>query len=135
MIKKLTQDQQKEVKKEVDKQLKSAEKQIERNIEKKIEKKVEARLHKKLTKRIHKHSTFIASKFKEHASTAIIAAFSFLIAIVWKDLIVKVVRENIKLSSLEKYPYLAELYSAAIVTVIAIICITIIAHWATKEDN
>jgi len=103
--------------------------------QKQVEKEVKARLHKRLSKKLVKHTTHIASKFKEHASTAIIAALSFLIAIAWKDLIVKLIKENIKLSSLEKYPYLADLYTAIIVTIVAIIGITLVASWASKEDK
>ena len=58
-------------------------------------------------------------QFKDHASTAIIAALSFLIAFSWKDFIVKIIKENITLVALGKYPYLAELYAAIIITVIA----------------
>jgi len=129
VLKKITSFQKKFVKKEVDKELKS----IEKKIEKEVEEKVEARLHKKLVKEIYKHSSFVASKFKDHATTAIIAALSFVIAIAWKDLIVKFVREKIKFSAIETYPYLVELYSALIVTVFAVIGIIIISSWAMKK--
>ena len=117
---KLTKEQKKEIDKEVDKQLKSTEKKL-KSIEKKLKK--EEQVHKKFVKHIHKHSKNIASKFRDHASTAIIAALSFLIAIAWKDLLVNFIKENVKIESLEKYPYLAELYTALIVTFIAVILI------------
>jgi len=130
VLKKITSFQKKLVKKEVDKELKS----VEKKMEKEVGEKVEARLHKKLTKDIYKHSSFVASKFRDHATTAIIAALSFVIAIAWKDLIVKFIEEKIKFSAIETYPYLAELYSALIITIFAVIGIIIISTWATKKE-
>tara|TARA_Y100000310_G_C20532238_1_gene739071 strand:+ start:359 stop:670 length:312 start_codon:yes stop_codon:yes gene_type:complete len=86
-------------------------------------------------RQVTKHTQYLQDKFKEHASTAIIAAFSFLIAISWKDFIVKLVKENLKIELLEQYPYLTELYSAIIVTIIAIIGIAIVSSWATKDTK
>lgn len=129
ILKNITPFQKKLVKKEVDRELKSVKKKMEKD----VRKKVEAHLHKKLTKEIYKRSSFVASKFKDHATTAIIAALSFIIAIAWKDLIVKFVGEKIKFSTIANYPYLAELYSAIIVTIFAVIGIIIISTWATKK--
>jgi len=131
MQEKLTKDQKRQVKKEVDKQLKFAEKKIE-SVEKKLEK--EVRIHKKFAKHLRKHSTHIVSKFRDHASTAIIAALSFLIAIAWKDLIINFIKETIKIESLEKYPYLADLYTALIVTLVAVALIIMVANWVKKEE-
>jgi len=128
--KRLTPFQRKLVKKEVDKELKLAEKKLEKD----VEEKVEARLHKKMAKELKKHSTFVASKFRDHATTAIIAALSFVIAIAWKDLIVKVIRENARISAIENHPYLAELYSAIIVTAVAVLGIIIVSTWAVKKE-
>jgi hypothetical protein len=115
------------------------EKLVENKLKKKLEKKITSDLYKKLSKNAlqkSKSSTvYIATKFKEHAATAIIAALGFLIALAWKDLIVKVVKESIAISSLEKYPYIAELYSAIIITIIAIIGITIISRWVKKPED
>ena len=118
------------VKKEVNKELKSAEKKLE----KEVEEKVEARLHKKMAKELKKHSSHVTSKFRDHATTAIIAALSFVIAIAWKDLIVKFVEEKVKILSIDTYPYLAELYTAIIVTIFAVVGIIIISTWATKKE-
>ena len=82
-----------------------------------------------------KHIKTIQSKFKEHASTAIIAAFSFLIAFAWKDLIVKLVKENLSFGILDKYPYLPELITAITVTFIAILGISLVSLWASKEKQ
>lgn len=85
--------------------------------------------------RTRRKAAIIHSKFKEHASTAMIAAFSFLIALAWKDVIVKLVQNNIRVTLLEKYPYLADLITAIIVTIIAIIAIAVVSKWAQKPEN
>tara|TARA_Y100000310_G_scaffold326622_1_gene391770 strand:+ start:467 stop:754 length:288 start_codon:yes stop_codon:yes gene_type:complete len=79
-------------------------------------------------------ANFLHSQFKDHASTAIIAALGFVIALAWKDLIVKIVGTLARAEMLEKYPYIAELYVAIVVTIIAIIGIIIIGKWAQKVE-
>ena len=73
------------------------------------------------------------SKFKEHTSTAIIAAFSFLIALAWRDLVIKLVENYIKPSTLMTHPYLSELISAFIVTIFSVLAIIFVSKWAGKE--
>jgi hypothetical protein len=72
------------------------------------------------------------TSFKQHVSTAIIAAFSFLIALSWKDVIVHAVNSFIKEEILTSAPYLTELISAIVVTLIAILGIMLITTWAKK---
>ena len=127
MTDKLTREQKAEVKKEVNKQVHQAEKQIEKDIKKKF--------HRRIFSKTKETTAILHSKFKEHASTAIMAAFGFLIALVWRDLIVKIVKEGVKIQALERYPYLVELYTALVVTIIAIVGIAIVARWAQKPEN
>jgi len=128
---KLTNQEKKHVDKEVKKQLKSSEKVLE----KKLEKKIEAKLHKRLLRKSVKTTVYLGSQFKDHATTAIIAAFSFLIALVWKDFIVKLVKENTEIASIQSYPYLPELVTALIVTIIAVVGIALVGNWAKKPDK
>lgn len=100
--------------------------------QKQIEKKIEEKLHKKLLKKSKHSVVYLKSQFKQHVSTAIIAAFSFLIALAWKDVIIKIVQENIKPVTLEQYPYISELITGIIVTIIAVIGIAIVTNWAKK---
>jgi len=79
--------------------------------------------------------SFLKAQFRDHASTAIIAALGFVIAISWKDLIIKVIKTTTNLEVLEKYPYIAELYTAIIVTFVAIFGIAIIGRWAQKAEE
>jgi ATP/ADP translocase len=126
MAENLTKSQQIEIKKEVNKQVHKAEIQIEKEIKKKF--------HKRLLSRTKEKSIILHSKFKEQASTALIAAFGFLIALVWRDLIVKAVKEAVKIESMNKYPYLVELYTAIVVTIVAILGISLISRWAQKPN-
>jgi len=157
MAEKLTKQQQKAIDAGVKKQLKKAEKahqkEVDREVkkqveksEKVIEKKIETKLYKRFlrkskamttatAKRGLRTTVFIGHKFRDHASTAMIAAFSFLIALAWKDFIVKLVRDNTKISLLEKYPYIAELYTAIIITILAIIGIIFVSKWVKEEEK
>lgn len=78
---------------------------------------------------------YITSQFRNHAATAIIAAFSFLIALSWKDFIVKLVQDKTKIAVLQNYPYIPELITATIVTIIAIIGIAVVSKWARKSEE
>lgn len=126
MPEELTTKQKKEVDKQVNKQVKEQLAEVEKKVE-------ESLRHKILMGAIHKTSYF-SSQFRDHAATAIIAAFSFLIALVWKDLIVKIVDERVKLTTIEKYPYFAELSTALIVTLIAVVSIALISKWSKKPS-
>jgi len=129
---------QKEVDREVKKQVEKSEKVLEKKIETKLYKRFLRRSKAMTTataKRGLRTTVFIGHKFRDHASTAMIAAFSFLIALAWKDFIIKLVRDNTKISLLEKYPYIAELYTAVIITIIAIIGIILVSKWVKKEEK
>ena len=92
-------------------------------------------IEKHVEKHMIKHiPAFFTSQFRQHVSTAIIAAFSFLIALSWKDLIIHLVTNAIKPVTLETYPYLADLYSAFIVTFVALLGIFLVTNWAQKPE-
>lgn len=92
---------------------------------------IEKHIEKHLIKQI---PSFFTNQFKQHVSTAIIAAFSFLIALTWKDLIIHFIDNMVKPVTLEKYPYIGDLYSAFIVTFVAIIGIALVTKWAKKPE-
>ncbi len=78
---------------------------------------------------------YLQSQFKEHSSTAIIAALSFVIGLTWKDFIVKIIDNLLKPHIVNKYPYLSELITAIVVTLFAIIAITFVSRWAHKQEK
>jgi len=128
----------KEVDKQVNKQLKKELKKEEEKLEKGIEKRIEEKFHKRLIKatanQTKQKTQYLHNQFRDHASTAIIAAFGFLIALVWRDLIVKLTK-TAAIPFLEQYPFLAELYTALIITIIAIIAISLVGKWAQKPGE
>lgn len=123
----LNKQQQQEVKKEVDKQV--------QEIKKDLAQKIEERVTRKILQKSRQTALFFGSEFKKQTATAIIAAFGFIIALVWRDLIVKFIQENINPSLLESYPYLAELFTAIIITFIAAIGIALVTRWQKREND
>jgi hypothetical protein len=111
----LTKQQQAEVKKEVDKQVERAEK----------------RIHKKILKQTSK----FGSEFKQHASTALVTALGLVVALAWKDFILALISHYTKVDILEKYPFIADLYTVMIVTLVGIIGLITISKWAKQPDN
>jgi len=95
-------------------------------------------MSKKVIKRAQARSVqstkYLKSQFRNHVATAIIAAFSFLIALSWRDFIIKIVEENTKTNFFTQYPYVAELYTAAIITIIAVLGIALVSKWAKKPE-
>ncbi|MEK6856552.1 MAG: DUF5654 family protein [Nanoarchaeota archaeon] len=77
---------------------------------------------------------YLQSQFKEHSSTAIIAALSLVIGLTWKDVVVRVVDDLLK-PHIVKYHYLSELITAVVVTVFAIITMTFVSRWAKKPEK
>jgi hypothetical protein len=123
-VKKGVKGHQKKVDKEIDK--------LEDDVDKDIKKLENDKLLYLLSNTKQK-GLFFHNKFKDHTGTAIIAAFSFLIALSWKDLIVKIVNDNLKKGILESHPYLSDLITAFVVTIFSVIAIIFVSKWAGKE--
>lgn len=109
-------------------------KQLSKTQEKHIETHVEKHLDKQVSKHLITKSEFFRHQFKQHVSTAIIAAFSFLIALTWKDLIVHGIESLLKKDLLTHIPYLSDIIAAAAVTIIAILGIFLVTRWAKKPE-
>ncbi|MDP3881548.1 MAG: DUF5654 family protein [Nanoarchaeota archaeon] len=73
------------------------------------------------------------SEFKKQTATAIIAAFGFLIALVWKDIIVNLVSKLVHADFLARYPLFAPILSAVIVTLVCVTGILLINKWANNS--
>ena len=78
---------------------------------------------------------YLHSQFREHSSTAIIAALSFVIGLTWKDLVVKITDDTLRPHLANKYPYLSELITAVVVTIFAIIAMTFVSRWAKNSEK
>ena len=79
-----------------------------------------AKTHARKTKARAKH---LRNEFNKALNTALIAAFGFLIALVWRD----VIKEWISVIA-EKSPVQGQLISALIVTVVCVIGIIVVAR-------
>ncbi|MBU0466290.1 MAG: hypothetical protein KJ718_04385 [Nanoarchaeota archaeon] len=104
----------------------------EKTLTKQDQKHIEKHIDNQLSKQVLTKAEFLSHQFKQHISTAIIAAFSFLIALTWKDLVVHAVESLIKEDTLTKTPYLSDLISAGVITLVAIIGILLVTTWARK---
>ena len=102
---------------------------------KKQQKEVKAEVQRQVHHRILRKSIVFSSKFKEQTATALIAAFSLLIALGWKDVATKLVEVFAKSSWFTRVPYINVLITAIIVTVISIIGIAIVSRWAKNESQ
>lgn len=101
-----------------------------------IEKHVKSHLVQQLPKQLNKHfiskDDYYSSQVKEHTITAIIAAFSFLVALVWKDFFVKIISDIMNTFITPSNTHLTNLYSAVIVTIIAVLGIITMVRWSRK---
>ncbi len=80
-------------------------KKLSKNQQEHIERHIDHRLSKHLISK----TDFFSSQVKQHTATAIIAAFSFLIALSWKDLITHLVEFSLNPGLVEKYPFIVHI--------------------------
>jgi len=87
----------------------------------------------KTTTKTITHSIKFSQEFKKQATIAIMAAFGFLIALVWRDLIQQNSEQLLTFFGLEKGSLFNDFLIAIIITAIAIIGITIISAFKPSE--
>jgi hypothetical protein len=90
---------------------------------------IAARTHTK------KHIKQFKSQFKHHTTTAITAAFAFLIALVWRDAIQEGVNKIMINLGITATSYLFKIYVAIIITIICVIALILFARWGSKDNN
>ena len=90
--------------------------------------------------RLIRYATMVPSKAKEvhdkirgKATGAILAAFAFVIALVWRDVIKEGVNEIIKRAGIEGSGYIYTVISALFVTIICVIGIVFFSRWSEKK--
>ena len=91
---------------------------------------------KKLTREA-KHTTIMAVKelkneTKKHVVTAIVDAFGFIIALVWRDTIKEFLEAVMIYLSINGPQSLITLYTAIITTIIAAVGIVLITKWSSE---
>ncbi len=78
-------------------------------------------------------AALLKSEIRKNTATAILAAFGFIIALVWKDVITQGVDALIKLLNLTGSGFLFTIISALITTVICVIGIVYFSRWSEKK--
>lgn len=110
-------------------------KEVKKQKEEIKELKQEVRHLEKITKIRDGASKFI-TRFRQETKrsivTAITAAFGFLIALAWKDVIVNFVNNLTLRFGIEKTSLLPQTYAAAIITLICVVGIMLTSRWAGK---
>ena len=84
------------------------------------------------TKRVIKE---LKNETKKHVVTAIVAAFGFIIALVWRDAIKEFINTFMANFSIDGSLYLITFYTAIITTIIAVIGIVFITKWSSRPEK
>jgi len=76
------------------------------------------------------------SEFRKHMTTAITAAFAFLMAFVWRDAIQEsinafVTKLNIQIHNI----YIYKILTAVIITLLCVIALIIVSKWGSRENS
>lgn len=98
-------------------------------------KKLNKKIPKKLLEKAGKPILTVRKEFKNQVSGAVIGAFGFIIALAWKDLILKIIESVTPKETIIKYPYLNQLFSATIITFFSVIGIILISRWAKGNEE
>lgn len=97
-----------------------------------VKKEVKRELTKEIRERIHQETVFFRTQSKQQVATAVIAAFGFLLALSWRDIIAKIVNSLSNKDFLSNYPYFADVYSITLITAISVAGIILVSRWAGK---
>lgn len=102
-----------------------ADEKLSKKEKEEVEKEVNKRLN--LYERAKKPVNIFRQEFKQQTATAIITAFSLLIALAWKDVITNLV-QRINFAQ-------GILFSAIVVTIFSVFGIIIVNYWAKPKDE
>ncbi len=102
--------------------------EIKQEVKEEVKKEVEEDLRKKLGLKAKTQVSRFKEEFNKSINTAIVAAFGFLVALVWRDVITEWVDKLTALSPLQ-----GKLISAMLVTLIATLGILIVSAIFSKE--
>ena len=94
-------------------------------------------------KKLTKNATYATGKVvrelknetKKHVVTAIVAAFGFIIALVWRDAIKEFLNLIVINFSINGSPVFITFYTAIITTIIAAIGIFLITKWSSQPEK
>ncbi|MFA7708141.1 MAG: DUF5654 family protein [Candidatus Pacearchaeota archaeon] len=90
---------------------------------------------KKLRENIKNRASALKDEYKKQVSIAIITAFGLVIALVWKDVVTALLPSITAPGFLEKYPFFASLYTAMIITIVAVLGIILMTNWSKPKEK
>ncbi len=90
---------------------------------------------KKIKKNAREHATEFQKEARKTTATAIAAAFSFIIALFWRDAIQDLIDNALKNMGLTNQTYVAKIFAALFVTAIGVIAIMRISKWGQLENK
>lgn len=85
---------------------------------------------KKISYHLKEKSSRFRAEFRKQTTTALITAFGLVIALSWQSVIKKYFEGVAPPGIVAKYPYLADVYTAILVTLFGVIGILLISRWA-----
>ena len=88
---------------------------------------------KKAGGKVKQTSGKVALEIRRKTGGAIVAAFAFIIALVWRDVIVEIVNQIVTTTGIEDTTYVYQLLLAIITTVIAVIGILYFSKWSEEK--
>jgi len=103
---------------------------INKNTEKEEEKRKVLLRDLRLKEKAKASALEFKRELKKSTGTAVVAAFSFLIALSWRDVIKEYIDNIIKITPLQ-----GKLFSAAFITIVCVIGILIVTKIISKEEG
>ncbi len=88
---------------------------------------------KDLKEKARQKTSYFLSAVRKNTAVAILAAFAFIIALVWRDAIQEGVNALVVHLDIPKEGYIFNLIAAIIVTMICVVGILIVSKWAEKK--
>ena len=70
---------------------------------------------------------------RKNITTAVMAAFGIMIALVWRDVVNEAINETVKMLSIPQGGFTFQIVSAFIVTVVCIVGIAYFSRWSEKK--
>lgn len=105
----------------------------EAEVKKEVAEQVQKR-ESKILQRLKSGTGAFKNEFHKQTITAIIAAFGLVIALSWQTVIKGIIESIPKKGILLYHPYITDIYTAIVVTIIAVIAILILSRWAQNPQ-
>lgn len=83
--------------------------------------------------RLEREAKKIIKAVRKNTGTAILAAFAFVIALVWRDAIQQGVNSVVQRLNIPQEGYLFTVIAAIIVTIVCVLGILLVSRWAEKK--